>query len=182
MTTHISKQLSKRQSGFTFLEVLVVMVIFSLLSVAVSMVMITMFKVNASSSNRVTVIRQVQNTGMWVSRDVQMAQHISIGADHLPEVLWTDWEGVKYKVDYEYDNVVASDLVREYYVKNIIDPDYVLISRDLVAHYIDHATTNFVQSSGVYKLTVTAVINGFSANGTPVEETRTYEILPRAVE
>jgi len=105
-------------------------------------------------------------------------------------VLWADWGGTKHKVDYDYDPLVTSDLTRKYYIKHIADTDYVLTSQTVVAHYIDSsmdtsinpqkAKTRVEQSGGIYTLTVTATITGFSANGQPISETRTYEILSRS--
>jgi prepilin-type N-terminal cleavage/methylation domain-containing protein len=175
------KQLNKQQGGFTLIELIVGVVLASMISIAVAMTMGLIFKVNASSSHRVDAIRQVQNAGMWITQDVQMAQTITIGGSHFLEVLWTDWDSTKYRVYYGYDTVVTNDLVRKYYVKHIVDTDYVLTSQTVVAHYIDigSANTNIIESGKVYILTITAKISGLSANGQPVIETRTYEILPR---
>jgi Tfp pilus assembly protein PilV len=183
------KQLNRQEGGFTFIELIIGVVLVSVISIAMAMIMFTMLKVNASSLDRVTAICQVQNTGMWISQDVQSAQTITIGGIQFLEVRWADWNATQYKVDYAYDPVVTSDLTRKYYVKNITDTDYVLTSRTVVAHYIDSsmdtsinphkAKTRVAQSGNVYILTVTATITGFSTNGMPVSETRTYEILPR---
>lgn len=183
------KQWNKQEGGFTLIELIIGVVLVSVISIAVAMTLVLMFKVTAGSSHRVTAIRQVQNAGMWITQDVQSAQTITIGGSHFLEVLWADWDGTKYKVDYVYDPLVTSDLTRKYYVKNIADTDYVLTSQTVVAHYIDSsmdtsisppkAKTRVEQSGDIYTLTVTATITGFSANGMPVSETRTYEILPR---
>jgi prepilin-type N-terminal cleavage/methylation domain-containing protein len=175
------KPLNKQQGGFTLIELIVGLALASLISVAVAMTMGLIFKVNASSSHRVDAIRQVQNAGMWITQDVQTAQNITVGGSHFLEVLWTDWDGIKYKVDYDYSTVVTSDLVRKYYVKHIVDADYVLTAQTVVANYIDKTNNNttLVQSGSTYTLKITAKITGLSANGLPVIETRTYEILPR---
>lgn len=183
------KQLNKQEYGLGLVELMIGIAIAGLISVAVVTTTVLMFKVDASSTNQVMAIRQVQNAGMWITQDVQSAQTITIGGNHFLEVLWADWDGTKYKVDYDYDTVVTSDLTRKYYVKHIADTDYVLTSQTVVAHYIDSsmdtsinpqkAKTRVEQSGGRYTLTVTATITGFSANGMPVSETRTYEILPR---
>jgi prepilin-type N-terminal cleavage/methylation domain-containing protein len=175
------RKLSKQQSGFTLIEVMIGIVIVSVISIAVAMIMGAILKVSAGSSHRVTAIRQVQNAGMWVTQDVLSSQTVTIGGSHFLEVLWADWDGTKYKVDYDYDTAVPTDLVRRYYVKHPADAAFpsTPTSQTVAAHYIDPANTTFVTSSGFYKLTVTAKISGFSANGQPVSETRVYEILPR---
>ena len=173
-------KINKQQGGFTLIELLIGVVVVSLISISATMVLGVMLKVNASSSKRVTAIRQVQNAGMWITQDVQSAQTITIGGSHFLEVLWMDWDGTQYKVDFDYDAVVTNDLVRKYYIKPVggtfpVNPN----TRIVAAHYIDQAKTSFVKSGSVYKLTVTAKITGFSASGQPISETRTYEILPR---
>jgi type II secretory pathway pseudopilin PulG len=184
------KQLNKQEGGFTLIELIIGVVLASLIGIAVAMTLVLMFKVSADSSHRVTAIRQVQNAGMWITQDVQSAQTITIGGSHFLEVLWADWGGTKNKVDYDYDPLVTSDLTRKYYIKHIADTDYVITSQTVVAHYIDSsmdtsinpqkAKTRVEQSGGIYTLTVTATITGFSANGQPISETRTYEILSRS--
>jgi prepilin-type N-terminal cleavage/methylation domain-containing protein len=182
-------QLNKPQAGFTLIELVVGLLLASLISIAVAMSMGVMFRVNAESSQRVTAVRQVQNAGMWISRDVQVAQTITIGGggSHFLEVRWTDWDGKKYRVDYDYGTTVTSDLIRKCYVKLVSDPPGYLddpttnpTTQNVAAHYIDQANTSIIQSPSVYNLTVTAKIIGFSATGQPVSEKRTYEILPRS--
>jgi type II secretory pathway pseudopilin PulG len=180
MLRHL-KQLHKQAGGFTLVELVIGVMLVSLIAIAVAMTMGVMFKVSAGSSHRVTAIRQVQNAGMYITKDAQSAQTITIGGSHVLELLWTDWDGTKYKVNYDYDTVVTSDLVRKYYVKLVTDVDFPddPTSTTVVAHYIDQGNTSFVKSGSVYELTVTSKIIGLSANGQPVSETRVYEVLPR---
>jgi prepilin-type N-terminal cleavage/methylation domain-containing protein len=180
MVTRLSR-FNQRASGFTIIEVIISIAIVGIISVAVASTIGMLYRVNASSLNRANAIRQVQNAGMWVTQDIQSAQTITIGGTHVLEALWTDWDGTKYKVDYDYGSVVTTDLARKYYVKLTTDAGFSATptSQIIVAHFIDHANTNFIQSGSVYNLTITAKITGLSANGQAVSETRTYEILPR---
>jgi len=174
-------QSTRREGGFTLLEVIISIAIVGIISVAVASTISMLYRVSASSLNRANAIRQVQNAGMWVTQDVQTAQTITIGGSHVLEALWTDWDGTKYKVDYDYGPVVTTDLYRNYYVKLPTDANFSATptSKIVVANFIDHANTNFVQYGRVYNLTITAKITGLSANGQAASETRTYEILPR---
>ena len=52
------KQLNKQEGGFTFIELVVSIVLVSLISMAVAITMLMLFKVSASSSDRVTAARQ----------------------------------------------------------------------------------------------------------------------------
>jgi hypothetical protein len=138
-----------------------------------------MFKVNAGSLSRSDAIRQVQNVGLWVSEDVQSAQNITIGGAHVLEVTWADWDGIKYKVDYDYDTVKTTELLRKYYSTTNGSFSVTPTSQMMIGQYINHAGTSITLSGGMYNLTVTATITGLSANGQPVTETRTYKIVAR---
>jgi len=186
------RKLCHRQSGFTLIELIVGVFVTALIVLAAAMVTTQMFKVNASSSKRVEVIRQVQNAGMWVSKDTQMAQSVNIDdPDHFFVLAWADWDTpAKYML--EYDIVNGDQLQRSYWVKQTADTDYVLDNQTIVANYVDTSLvtdesdpafgkmrTRMEKSGRVYIFTITATIGGFTASGSPVTETRTYEILPR---
>ena len=179
MILHRLFRLSHREQGFTLLELVIGIAIGGLISLAVGSLMVMMFKVNAGSLSRSNAIRQVQNVGLWVSEDVQSAQNITIGGAHVLEVTWSDWDGTMYKVDYDYDTVITSELFRMYYSTTTgvfpANPTSIM----MVGQFINHAGTSIAKSAGMYNLTVTATVAGLSANGQPVTETRIYKIVAR---
>ena len=161
------------------IELLVSLIIASLVAIAVTMIFGMMLKVNADNEKRVNAIRQVQNSGMYVTQDIQSAQTIILGGGHFLETKWVDWDAVQHDVTYDIAN---GKLARS----NVIGGNDPVVTT--VGNYIDtsptgtppKAKTRIEQSGSVYNLTVTATISGFTANGLPVTETRTYEILPRS--
>jgi len=179
MILHRLFRLSHREQGFTLLELVIGIAIGSLISLAVGSLMVMMFKVNAGSLSRSDAIRQVQNVGLWVSEDVQSAQHITIGGAHVLEVTWADWDGTRYKVDYDYDTVITGELVRKYYSTTTGVFPANPTSQMMIGQYINHAGTSITLSGGMYNLTVTATVAGLNADGQPVTETRTYKIFSR---
>ena len=87
--------IKRDQRGFTLIELLVVMAIAALIAGAASMTTFQGINVTKRSNDRMTVIRQVQNAGYWISRDAQMAEQIIVDDDpETPTFLtltWTDW-------------------------------------------------------------------------------------------
>jgi prepilin-type N-terminal cleavage/methylation domain-containing protein len=67
------------EKGFTLIELLVVISILVLVVGAASMTVITMMRVTPQNNNWTIALRQVQNAGYWISRDVQMSNNITVG-------------------------------------------------------------------------------------------------------
>ena len=160
--------INKNQRGFTLIELLVAIAISGLITSGLTLTIFQVFGGNARNSSEMTVIRQVQNAGHWVSRDTLMAQVVEPGASSgCPLILtWTDWEGAIHLVEY---TITDGKIRRSHYV------DGVPSAETLVAQYIDSSQTLCQFSDGMLTLTVTAAIGGYK----PASETRTYEITPR---
>jgi prepilin-type N-terminal cleavage/methylation domain-containing protein len=167
----IAALINRRQQGITLIELLVGMAIAAVLSLAASMLFYQLMVVNASSSNHILAVRQVQNAGYWISRDATGAQSIIGDAD--PEtssfltLRWSDWEGVDYEAFYYFDG----DTLRRSFTVGEAAPIDVT-----VAEHLDTAATTIEKSGSVWVLTVKATVGGFPW---PSSETRTYEIMPR---
>ena len=65
---------NKGQGGFTLIELLVVIAISGLITSGLTMTIFQVFGSNARDSTKMTVVRQVENAGYWISRDTLMAQ------------------------------------------------------------------------------------------------------------
>jgi prepilin-type N-terminal cleavage/methylation domain-containing protein len=162
----------KGQRGLTLVELVIVVALAGLVSIAITATAFQVFTFSARISNEMTAIRQVQQAGFWVSPDVMMAQDIEPGVSSgFPLTLnWTDLEtDDAHEVVYTLENMGngLERLVREHSV-NGANPDTMV-----VAEYIDQAGTSFVaDGDDGFKLTVTATVGGHS-------ETRTYEVQPR---
>lgn len=68
--------INKGQRGFTLIELLVAMAISGLIVSGLTMSILQVFDSSARNSSGMTVVRQVQNAGHWISRDTLMAQAV----------------------------------------------------------------------------------------------------------
>ena len=161
--------MKRREKGFTMLELLLVIAITGAIIAPLTMATISLLTNPQRTVDQGIVLQQVQNSGYWVSRDVQMARYVTPGATNgfpltLDIPVDTD-ENNDYSIDYLFD---ASKLKRQVY-----DALHILVSETLIADYIDTDNTSFTTvEPGVYKLTVKAVTD-------TAHITRSYEIKQR---
>ena len=93
--------IKRDQRGFTLIEILVTMSVVALIAGAAGMATVQGVNITQHSNDQMTVIRQVQNAGSWISRDAQMAEQLTI--DNNPETAnflilnWTEWDADKPK-------------------------------------------------------------------------------------
>ncbi|MFC1932530.1 type II secretion system protein J [Chloroflexota bacterium] len=159
----------RRQRGFTLLEVLIVLAITSLIIAPLTLATTTLMTGPQRTTDQSIVLQQVQNTGYWLSRDVQMARSVnSTDPNGFPLTINipvdTD-ENNDYTIDYLFN---GNTLKRQVY-----DSSHILVSETFIANYIDTNNTTFSEvEPAVYQLTVRAVIDETS-------ETITYEIKQR---
>jgi len=167
------KELNRNQSGFTLVEMLVVVVLIGLISTGITASIMQLLTINTRSSNHMIAVRQVQQAGKEVSKDGLQAQPSKIddspsGGEFL--ILgWTDWEGLENEVIYTIEG-------GELYRSHTVDGEPVSTGPPFVARYIDPDETSCVWASGVLTFTVTATVSGGPQQAT---ETRVYEIEPR---
>ena len=74
-------KLKTPEKGFTLIELLVGISIAAVVVGAASMTVITMMRLTPQTNNWAIALRQVQNTGYWISRDVMMSQIILVDSD-----------------------------------------------------------------------------------------------------
>lgn len=165
-------KLKKGEKGFTLIELLVSIAIASLVTAAASMTIITMMRLAPKNSDWAIALRQVQNAGYYISRDVLMSEYIEPG-DKSP--LFLTLVQPKYYQD-ETDNVT-------YQFEDIPGGLKRLTRTDnnttiMVAEYIsvDSTTATYSPQPCSENCTLTVTITAVSGD---VEVTRIYEAAQR---
>jgi len=74
-------KLKTTEKGFTLVELLVALSIAAFVVGAASMTTTTMMRLIPQSNNWAIALRQVQNTGYWISRDIMMSKTILVDPD-----------------------------------------------------------------------------------------------------
>jgi prepilin-type N-terminal cleavage/methylation domain-containing protein len=158
------KKLNKDQKGFTLIEVLIAIAITGLITWGITMTIFQVFDMNTRSTNRMAAITQLENAGLWVSKDTQMANDVSTPSEESLQLTWNDyWDtGASHNVTYTLED---NTLQRSHSVNGGAS------NSTTIAEYIDQ--TSFVWDGDWLTFTVTATVGGES-------ETRVYKVTPRA--
>ena len=106
-------KLKMSDKGFTLVELLIGISILAFIVGAISMTVITMMRLSPRSSDLAIALRQVQNTGYWISRDVEMSKgNIDIypSRDKFLTLRIPEWDAVhgttvEQKIDYEFMDI-----------------------------------------------------------------------------
>lgn len=165
MIFHRLNLVKRRQSGFTLIETIIALTIAVIVVTAVTITAFQVINGSARSNNHMTAVREVQNAGYWVSRDVQMAQIVTLGASSgFPLTLeWTEQfiGNVTHTITY---TLVDGELRRIYSENN--------------GESTEATVAEFICSCKFegFTFTVTATVGEGLQVGT---ETREYSIIPR---
>lgn len=171
------------ERGYSLIELLIGITITVLASGAAGGAIFQILKNTERNSDHMTVVRQVQNAGYWISHDAQMALSVTTTDNlTLPDFLalsWTTWNGtsgnpVYHSTNYTFENLTngTGTLKRNY--QNSDGADQTM----LVAQYIYYEssdtanTSNVSYQSPVLTLKITSVFEGMM-------ETREYRIKRR---
>ncbi|MBM3143277.1 MAG: prepilin-type N-terminal cleavage/methylation domain-containing protein [Chloroflexi bacterium] len=174
-------KLKAGEKGFTLIELLVGIAIAVFVVGAASMTVITMMRLSPQSNNWAIALRQVQNTGYWISRDVQMSQgNIDIDPDPdtfltltVPE--WDEDSGAVVPKQFVYE---FEDMSGERWLVRTESIGGSIVGQTAIAQYISMPDTtaiyNYDAPSQIGTLTFT--IKAISGN---VPVTRDYEAAQR---
>jgi len=183
------KKLFNDQRGFTLVEMLVVVAIMGIIAAGIAMTISQVMAVNSRTSSHMVALRQVQQAGDRVSKDVLQARSIHpdpSSATGFPLTLTIPYWGededenpVELQLKVRY--VLSDDnLQREYYGDGVINggPDYTTtVARYILSVHPDdvgNIMTSFgpAEEAGAYIFKVSAKV------GARIE-TREYEVRPR---
>jgi prepilin-type N-terminal cleavage/methylation domain-containing protein len=120
---------TKRQKGLGLIELIASLAIIGILSIGLTTFVIQSITLGAKASSRMQATMLVENAGFWVSRDVQMAENLTLGEDAgFPlQLAWLDTDQNDYKVTY---NVTEGQMKRSL-VKNDGAPVQTLIMQSV---------------------------------------------------
>ncbi len=159
---------SSRQKGFTFVELIIVMVIGSLVASAVATAIYQLFLTTELNRDHMTAYRQVQHAGYWVSHDAVSAKNVTVDDD--PEtadfvtMAWIDWDGLSHEIIYTL--VDGSDGLKE--LRRSYSIDGVVQQDSHVADYIDATAQNTTLSQNINSTDTTIIVastDGFHSTG-----------------
>lgn len=165
------KRIHKDQRGLTIIELLVVVILTSLITTAITTTFFQVFNMNARTANHMSAISQVQQAGKLVSEDILEAQAIDdspAGGEFL--ILGWNSTGETHEVTYTLED-------GELWRSESIDGQPPLETR--VAEYINSdPTKTYCDLQGdvlIFKVTATV------GEGTAHEESeeRIYRVQPR---
>jgi len=171
----------KDQEGITLVELLLAIVLVGMISLGITMGISQVLIINARASNHMIAVRQVQQAGDRVSKDVLQAQNVTWSTGDTGFFLtlaWQDLEGGVNEVVYTLEEMPSPhdpNPLRVLERKHTINGDS---STTIVARYLHPDDTKVVPDPDGRKLVFTAT--AIVGNGPQqAVETRQYEVEPR---
>jgi prepilin-type N-terminal cleavage/methylation domain-containing protein len=147
-------KLKKGDRGFTLIELLVGLTILALVVGTASMAIITIMRLSPRNTDWAVALRQVQNAGYWISRDVMMSNEITVGTANptfltlmLPQVA-TDEKTVSYELEDMTGGLKR--LMRSDDGKQIMISEYISVAGE-------DTTADYNSDNRTLKLIITAI-------------------------
>jgi type II secretory pathway pseudopilin PulG len=168
------KRYLHNQIGFTLIELILGMVLYSLLGGGIITAISHINRVNDASSARITAVKQVENALFYINRDIQMAQNIETdGEGFWMKMNWTTWDDNDL---YEETYIFEDEIITR---RESINGD-ITLQQPLAAHIsavsvtAPNLTTTPPEKAWTIEITATA------ASGHRQDiETRRMQIVPR---
>ena len=175
------------EKGYTFIEMLISISIMALVGGAAGGAIFQVMKNTGHNSDYMTVVRQVQNAGDWISRDAQMALSVSGNVTlPVPVLLTLTWtenassaQPVYHTANYTIENLTGGiGTLKRSHSSGTVASQQTLREQTLIAQYIyynpsdtDNTTMTSYQSP-LLTVKLTALFEG-------IQETREYRIRHR---
>ena len=170
------------EKGYTLVELLIAITITVMVTGTAGAAIFQILRNTERNNDHITVVRQVENAGYWISRDAQMALGVTAtGNLTLPDFLslsWTEWDDdgnpIYHSANYTFEGLTngIGKLKRNH------GSSAGASEQTLVAQYIYYdpddvdATSNTSYQSPVLTVKLTAVFGD-------IVETREYNIKRR---
>ena len=173
--------MSRSEQGFSIIEVIVVLAIASIIALGAIMTIFQVINGTGRSNERVTVARQVQNAGYWISRDAQMAENVTTENLTGTNFLVLDWielddsdNTTTHSVTYFFEGLSGGvgQLKRNHWSSAGADTD------TLIADYISYDPNDPVNTSNASYQVPELAVKIMSLFGN-ASETREYRISTR---
>lgn len=168
----------RSEKGFTWIEVVVATLLIALISLGGSITVGQVLKVSRQNNNWSTAVRQTQNAGYWISKDLLTAESIFPFAfqDNVIFLVlyWKDWEtGERKKISYKCLASADSlhEIERKYEVFDSTGSPTGITRTNLIAENIQEIT--LVEINGLWQISVTGSSGLKSVS-------REYQVQPRS--
>ncbi len=178
--------MKRSERGFTLIELLVVLAISAVITIAAGTATVQVISVTRNSNDNMTVIRQVQSAGYWISRDALMAEYASVGSD--PEtgdfltLNWTEWshdedeDSIYHTVTYSFQGLSADGIGK--LIRTYSSSDGANV-QTLVAEYIYYDASDSSNTTKVISYVPPVLILQVASVVGEVTEVREYRVRHR---
>ncbi len=167
-------RLKTNEKGFTLTELLVTISIVAIISGALAMAIITLMRLSPQSKDWNIALRQVQNAGYWISRDVQMSKGaIIVGTSDL-FLRFTIPTGPNTSKTVEYRFVQMSGNL-----KRLIRVDGASTQQIMIAEHIYYNPSDPANSTRVVSYQSPKLVVKISAASGTITVSRQYEAIQR---
>lgn len=168
----IFKNRPANRKGFTLVELLVSVAIIGILAPVLNLLIVHIQNINASESNHMLAVKQIEKAIYWISMDTQMAQSIQTdtGDSGFPlSLYWVGWDNTTTNTTYIVQN---NELLRSRSLNG--NPPVVTVAAPYVNE--NSESTNCTYDGKALTFTITVSTGGYR----PANETRTSIIMPKS--